>query len=341
MIYKPHYIQFNDLVFNDAVAEDAEVSFKEVSASYTFGNGDYSPNKGVFVEPRNVSLNLKLRLKKLPCEYRKFYVDYVEGQLSEPGKLWAVKNDTLMWAYAKVRNYVIDTDSGTNALDIDVTFRLTEGVFHKADLQKTFLKPFDFCEFMDCVDFKDPDPCEPLEGDCCNCTSDVPQKIGCQCCECLTQDMALCYHRDEIQNFYKCDPPYKIVYSCVDGKKFFGKMGQQFCTDTGFIAGRYYSTTNIPTRGVTIRFSGEVTNPYIEINDNGNQIVGTYKELTIHADGTISNCDCDELDVDNWKVPEGHDYGWTIHQGYNKVLIETGNCCGFVCVYIQDDPLAL
>lgn len=340
MIYKTHYIQYNDLVFHDPVAEDAEVSFKETSASYTFGHGDYSPNKGMFVEPRNVSLNLRLRLKKIPCEYRQFYIDYVQGQLSEPGKLWAIKNNTLVWAYAKVQNYVESVDSGVNTLDIDVTFRLYEGVWHKADLQRTFLKPFDVCEFMDCEGFKEINPCESLDDSCCIC-SESPMDIGCQCCECITKDMALCYHKDSLQDFFKCDPPYKILYSCADANRLFGKIGQKFCTDNGLIVGKYYSTTNIPTRGITIRFSGEVNNPYIEINGNGNKIAGSYKDLTIHADGSISNCDCEDVDVSNWRVPEGNDYGWEVHQGYNRINIETGNCGCYVCAYISDDPLTL
>lgn len=340
MIYKTRYIQFNDLVFSDPVADDAEVSFKETSASYTYGHGDYSPNKGFFAEARNVSMNLRLRMKKIPCEYRNFYVDYVIGQLSEPGKLWAIKNNTLVWAYAKVSSYVEAMDSSDNALDIDVTFRLYEGVWHKADLQKTFLKPFDVCEFMDCEDFKELNPCEALDEDCCVC-SGTPMEIGCECCDCLTQDMALCYHKDELQDFYKCNPPYKIIYSCVDGAKFFGKIGQKFCTSDGFISGLLYSNTNIPTSLITIRFSGEVTDPYIEINGNGNKISGTYKDLVIHADGSLTNCECDDTDVDNWKVPVGNTYGWEVHQGNNRINIETGNCGCYVCAYIDVDALTL
>lgn len=340
MIYKTHYIQYNDLVFHDPVAEDAEVSFKETSASYTFGHGNYSPNKGMFVEPRNVPLNLRLRLKKIPCEYRQFYIDYVQGQLSEPGKLWAIKNNTLVWAYAKVRNYVESVDSGVNALDIDVTFRLYEGVWHKADLQRTFLKPFDICEFMDCEGFKELNPCQGLGEDCCVCGEPMDLET-CDCCECLEKEMALCYHKDELQSFYDCDPKYKIIYSCESGKKFFGKIGQRFCTDNGFISGRLYSNTNIPTSLITIRFSGEVHNPYIEINGNGNKISGSYTDLTIHSDGSLSNCSCSETDVDNWLVPEGNTYGWEVHQGYNRINIETGNCGCYVCAYIDVDALVL
>ena len=346
MKYRRHYVQFNDLILDDVTENDTPVSFKTNLQEYSYTHGSYSPKKSLsmLVNSSDTSLTIRVKMKKLPCDARPFYRDYVIGQLSTPGKMWAVQNNTLIWAYAEVKSISEPSDVRDDRLEFEVDVSFPEGVWHKADLQRTFLKPWNICDFMDCHDFHEIKPCLPLDGDCCKCGKEN-HPLGCNCCDCtgLSKDMALCYHTKELQGFYSCDRDYQIVYSCED--KFFNDasnyIGVKMCTDNGTIAGRLYSNTDIPTGGITIRFSGVVTNPIIEINGNANQIKGTYQNLTIYPDGTATHgCDgCAEVDVGDWVIHG--DYGWVVNQGYNRVVIDTGNCCGVVCAYIEIDALTI
>lgn len=360
--YKRHYIQYNDLVFEgyDMIEEDdSTVSFKDNPSAYTFRHGSYSPQKtrGMLAEARSVSMTLTFNLKRIPCQYRDYYMRYVLGQLSEQGKLWAVQNNSLVWAYAYLKEYTELTESRYNTIQIDVEFYLPEGVFHKADKLKTFILPYDICDFVECLNLKSVDPCKSFSfTDCCNCMADTKgKKDSCDCCDCsdLTKEMALCYF-DDYQAFYDpCRTRYKVVYDCSAAHKLFFSsyygqtyMGQKFCADCKSIAGILYSDTDIVTGGVKITLHGDMHDPYIEINGNGNIIKGDFEDgaLEIHPDGTVyyipDGCvRCDPLPVNKWVVPKGMYYGWRVHSGNNRVVIESGSCCGTVCAYIEVDAL--
>lgn len=357
MIYKRHYVQFNDFVIEDyelLSEDDSSAAFKYEDTSYTYSHGAYSPKKSEYglVQATNVSMTIRLRMKALLCEYRPFYRRFVVSQLARNGRLWAVQDNTLVWAFASISNYTESQNSRKDELEIDVNFRLPEGIWHKADKQRTFLVPWDKCDFMECYDFKEVEPC--FTGDCCNCDAkQMEAEESCDCCECLSKDMALCFHTSEIQSFYECHSHYRIVYDCNAADRFFGDflsadhLGQKFCTDTGIIAGRLYSDTDIPTSGITITFHGPVKNPYIEINGNGNVINVEHDGiLVVNPDGSVTygnECAiCGTLPVSAWEVPDGMSYGWEVHQGNNRLVIHTGACeCAFTCVYIQIDSLTI
>ena len=354
MIYKRHYVQFNDLVFDglDMIEEeDTSVSFKVNDHEYTFKHGSYIPFKKDYMlaQAGEVAFTLYLKMKKLPCHVREFYPSFAVTQLSKPGKLWAVQNNTLIWAYAYMSEYVMVSDAKKNELKIDVTFGLPEGVWHKADQMRVFLHPYDKCEFMDCYHYKKIHPCHT---ECCHCATPVED---CNCCECwsVTEDMALCY-QDDLSDFYsKCDVPWHIVYDCQSAERFFGGyndkdyFGQKFCSDCGAMYGLLYSDTEIPTEGVKITIHGAVNDPEITINGNTNIIKGSYDgELTIYPDGSVyysPECsDCQNLvDVSNWVIPNGMDYGWEVHAGNNSIKIEPNDTCNLVCAYIEVDALTI
>lgn len=338
--------------------DDSEVSFKNNLTSYTFRHGSYAPykTKGVLAEERSVSMTLKFNMKRIPCQYRDYYMRFVLGQLSEQGKLWAVQNNTLVWAYAFLSSYTEHADSRYNTIEADVEFTLPEGVFHKADKLKTFILPYDICDFVECLNLKDLSPCgQNGFGNCCLCVDEVKHPNNCDCCNCsdLTKDMALCFFND-FQSFYDaCHVRYKVVYDCAAGKNLFfpdfyssTHLGQKFCADCAPIAGILYSDTDIVTTGVKITIHGDLNDPYIEINGNGNVIKGEYKDgaLEINPDGSVyyikDGCiKCDPIPVSNWVVPVGMYYGWQIQPMNNRVVIEGGNCCGTVCAYIEVDAL--
>lgn len=352
MIYRRHYVQFNDLVFDGvdmAMVQETTVSFKTIQHEYTFKHGSYSPfkRKSVLASAGTVSITLKLDMKKLPCDDRKFYPQFAVTQLTTPGKLWAVYNNTLMWAYAALDGYTLVEDTRKNQLIIDVDFTLPEGVWHKADKQRTFLVPYDICDFMDCYNYKEIHPCHT---ECCQCPT---EPIVCDCCYChdVTKDMALCYY-DDLQDFYsKCGAGVRIVYDCQAAERFFGGfdgpdyLGQKFCSDCGAIYGMIYSDTEIPTNGVKITLHGEFRDPYITINGNSNQIKGSYDgELVIMPDGSIiyrTDCCETEVSVSNWVIPEDNTYGWEIHAGNNPFSISYADGCGTVCVYFEVDALTI
>lgn len=358
MIYKRHYVQFNDLVFDDLDMideQDTSVTFKSSDSEYSFQHGSYVPFKqnSMQAEMGSVSFTLYLKMKKLPCDVRKFYPQFAITQLTRPGKLWAVQNNTLIWAYAFLTDYTQASDAKKDTIKIDCDFSLPEGVWHKADKQRTFLAEHDVCEFMDCYHYKEVLPCPT---DCCHCGM---SGHDCDCCYCwdLQKDMALLYKCD-LQEFYeRCGHGYHIVYDCAAGEKFFMSdyqsgdyIGQRFCNDCGGIYGLLYSDTEIPTRGIKIRLHGHVKDTEITINGNTNQIEGEYDGiLTIYPDGSVYfNEDCDVCEpelqsVTKWVIPSGMDYGWEIHAGNNSLKINPHvDCeCDLVCAYIEVDALTI
>ena len=92
MYYEKRYIQFNNLVFDgyDMISDYSEpVSYKGSSQDYSYGHGAYRPLKSdyMYVSERQVSMTITLKTKKLPCEYREYYVRFAEQELGKPGRL--------------------------------------------------------------------------------------------------------------------------------------------------------------------------------------------------------------------------------------------------------------
>lgn len=359
MIYERRYIQFNDLVFDgfDMISDyDGEVSFKGSSVERSFGHGSYHPFKRpyLFVSERSVSMTITLHMRKLPCEYREFYGQFVKTELGKPGKLWAIENGDLIWAYAYVESISPNFSGRQDTLVYNINFVIPGGIFYKANKEATFLVPWDICTMMDCKGYKEVNPCRG--DDCCqNCLDDNEEVVDCSCCceDELTRDMQLCRHQD-LDGFYSCYTRYRIVYDCQKAQEFSQNdyVGDKFCVtdicDDSIIAGRLYSETDIPTEDVTIVITGQMVNPWIEINGNTNIITGTYNgTLIVKSNGDIyyQTSDCCPptlLDPSRWIVPANNTYGWTINPGDNPFVIHLNTCCtGITCVYFQHDPITL
>lgn len=358
MIYRRRYLQFNDFVFDgyDMISEDSNtsVSFKANTTERSFGHGSYTVFKRpyMFAKEASVSMTLRLAMKKLPCEYRDFYRDFAVSELTKAGKLWAVQNNQIVWAYAYLSNYGEQRDVSINTTEIDVEFTLYEGIWHKADRHRTFLLPYDVCTLFDCKGFKKPTSCN---DDCCNACVDskhTQKKLCCCCCEDITKDMALCAF-DDVQDLYaECTSGYQIYYDCRKGAELFGEKsyGERICTkdicNDNMIAGRFYSNTDIPTTAVDIIISGTMHNPFVTINGNTNVIEGDYEgDLVIKSNGDVflsTGC-CETLqDPSVWSIPDGQEYGWTINQGENSIVVNLNSCCvGKTCVYINADAITI
>lgn len=364
MIYERRYLQYNDLVFDgfDMISDfNSEASFKGSSTEYSYGHGSYRPfkTKYLFVRERQVSITITLNLKKIPCEYREYYVQFALEELARPGILWSIKNGEILWAVAVTENVSEVISTRKNIFEIDVNFIIPGGIWHKADKQKTFMLPYDVCLFMECKGYKTINPCkDSVDGDCCEicAAEEIAQSANCHCCcvEDITQDMALCHHLDELQAFYTCDTPYQLVYDCVRADKFNKEkfLGQRICNKDGcedsMIVGHFYSETDVPTEDVRIVIDGHMTNPWIEINGNTNIIKGEYDgALIIESSGDVyyqksECCQPELLDPSVWTIPTGNVYGWTVEPGENKIIVRLNECCGGIsCVYVQADAITL
>lgn len=366
MYYDKRYLQFNNLVFDgyDMISStDEQVTYKEPQAqSYSFTHGSYMPYKNdtLYVNSGAVSMTLTFWMKKIPCDDRPFYLQFIDQELSRPGKLWALKNGEVLWAYASVRSKHQITTGEPFKAEYDIEFTLPEGVWHKADKQKTFVLPYNVCVMMECKGFEKYDPCVSASGggDCCDACQDkkwyedMRERCFCCCVDEITADMALCYHTKELQKWYGCETPFQLVYDCLHAEKFSTEdyLGQRFCVkdicDDSVITGRMYSDTDIPTTDVTVIITGSMKNPWVTINGNTNVIKGNYDgTLIIEPSGDVyyKESECCEptlLDPSVWSIPCGNDYGWTIYPQMNSIVINLNNCCqGVACVYVQADSI--
>lgn len=365
MYYDKRYLQFNNLVFDgyDMISStDEQTTYKEPQGqSYSMADGDYMPYKNdrLYLKAGSVSMTLTFWLKKIPCDDRPWYLQFIDQELSRPGKLWALRNGEIIWAYAHVRNKHVLTTYTPYKAEYDIEFTLPEGKWHKADLQRTFVLPYNVCVMMECKGFKPYNPCVQVSGgDCCeSCQEkkfweDFEDRCFCCCVDEITEDMALCYHTKELQKFYGCDTPFQLVYDCEHAEKFNKNdyLGQKICLKDGceetVIAGRFYATTDMSTDEVVITIKGDMHNPWVTINGNTNIIKGDYNgALTIYPNGDVyyqanECCEPTLLDPKQWVIPSGMTYGWTVYPQNNSISVNLNKCCGGVaCVYIDIDNI--
>lgn len=361
MIYHKQFLQFNDLVFEGASmvsSSGMSYSIKNSVEDYSYRNGVYIADKTGYslFDSQRVSLTLRFSAKPLPCEMRMFYRSFIVEQLTKPGKLWAIQNNRLVWAFAYATS-IGENEDVPDLFSFDVDFLLPEGVWHKADYTKTFLVPHDICTFLNCYEYEEVDPCRKmLTGECCFACVKTYDASNCLCCDCntLTQDMSLCNYKKNVEELFRnlCSSEYLIKYDCAKAQEFFGDdyLGEKICnldTCDGIIAGKFYSDTDIPTQGVTIVISGELHNPHVTINGNTNVIEGDYDgALIIQPNGDVyfqKECCCaaEILDPSVWIKPMGMEYGWTIYPRNNKIIVNTNTCCGTQCVYVQTDAITI
>lgn len=347
--YYRKYIQFNDLVFYSYItnSDETKVDFDIVKHSYTFRNGDYAPLKQRTprIESTSVGITMEFNVKHLPCDYRPFYRRFILEQLTNAGKLWAVQGDELLWAYAIPESYSEPTfNLVKNTIEIDIEFYLPQGVWHKADKQKTFITDFDICTFMECLNYRVLNPC-------CDCAICVPTPIKCCCCDELQKEDALCYNVDRLKEVYstKCEPSFIIKYDCIKAEKLFTDeinpyLGQRICRDMDddIIAGQIYVEGDIPTTEYKIMLNGGGRNIWITINGNSNYIKGDFDSpITVMSNGTVYDECGNELSADVYQVPDGNTFGFTFNPGVNSVIIEPNTCCGIQCAYFIIDNLTV
>lgn len=338
---------------------EGEIStqYKANVQPYSHKHGGYVnfKTKYMLVSGTELSMTITFATNKLPCEFRPYYIDFAKKELQKPGKLWAIQNGTLIWAYAYITNFQ-ELASKKDNLGIDVDFTLHEGIWHKANKQTTFMLKYDICTFFEekcVVDYKKKDICK-VDFDCCgDCIENANTKLeNCICCCSFTKEDSLCYNQGELEAYQEdsCEYKYRFVIDCDKGEEFFEyKLGDKICTKdscSNIIAGKFYSETDMETSGISLKITGKMSDPSITINGNTNVIKGEYDgNLKILANGDVyygtQDC-CEELlDPSVWEIPLGHDYGWKVEQGENRIVIDTGDCCTANCVYIVTDDITI
>lgn len=358
MIYTRRYVQYNDLPFDSYEMlrswDDTSVKFKQDSSSYSFRHGSYVAFKSetMLVDTANVSMSILLGLYRLPCDKRTTYRKLVLDEISKPGKLWAVENGELVWAYAYPENYSeASKTSIADSILIDVDFVLYEGIWHKANVYTTYLEKYDLC--VEIEEKTTYDPCDDLTKNCCiDCAPPLKQTNGtckngkCGCggriesdcgCDCDKERKNLCEAdiNSIFQSLEKCSTTgYKIIEDCSAYERENDEpIGQRFRAEScqNYLSGRIYANTDVPTTDYEIVVVGIFHNLYVEVNGNGNIIEGDYEgKLMIRGDGTawLYNGDCgwEQLPVSAILIPDGMTLGYTFNPGWNYFKIDAGTC---------------
>lgn len=353
--YSRRYVQFNDLVidgFEMLGSADLSGSFKTNTSSYSFTHGSYVGFKKpqLLSEEQSLSLTLDFNLKKIDRTYRNTYRDFINSNIVKPGRIWAVQGNQLLWAWAFVDDFSEVYEHKKNTFSIDLGFTIYEGYWHKADTYKTYLKPYDICNFLDAYYIPDQNCLS-----CCSC--EATHRAPCQkClddCEHLTRENALCANKSNVSRLYgDCAAPYQILYNCEAAEKNFGvdALGEKVCKEESCnptIAGQFYSDTVLDTENITITIIGTANNPEITINWNTMVLEGEYNgKVTIYPNGDVYY-QVDECCTGEWlqpnvlTIPDGSTLGYVVHSGENSILLETHDCCVMTCVYIDADSITI
>ena len=297
------YIQFNDLVFlgRKSIDEQSEsISLRENKTSRTFANGSYVGNvsRKSLIDSNTISLKIALRTSTWSEEHIQSHYDFIMEQLLTPGKLWAVNTGLqLVWCNAYVtsiqpsKEWVV-TDE--DYLVFRVEFDNPDGVWYKADEAKTFLEPFDNCDFLDMKA-----SCVAKSRHCCN---GLPNCNNiCECCEDDCRDLDglidLCVAQTDlsfINDFFnECNSSWRVIYNCSKGKecKSLKDFYKHAICDTclnDVMTGSFISDTVLDSHKWSFALEGDFKDPIVRINDIDFKIKGEYSGvLTANYKGEI------------------------------------------------------
>ena len=297
------YIQFNDLVFlgRKSIDEQSEsISLRENKTSRTFANGSYVGNvsRKSLIDSNTISLKIALRTSTWSEEHIQSHYDFIMEQLLTPGKLWAVNTGLqLVWCNAYVtsiqpsKEWVV-TDE--DYLVFRVEFDNPDGVWYKADEAKTFLEPFDNCDFLDMKA-----SCVAKSRHCCN---GLPNCNNiCECCEDDCRDLDglidLCVAQTDltfINDFFnECNSSWRVIYNCSKGKEckslkdFYKHAICDTCVND-VMTGSFISDTVLDSHKWSFALEGDFKDPIVRINNIDFKIKGEYSGvLTANYKGEI------------------------------------------------------
>lgn len=341
------YVQFNDLVFDstDVISEASyKQSTKTETEEYSYGHGNYVNFKSSqqFLTEGDLSMTINIDYRKYRREERKYLKDFIKLNLIKAGRIWAIEDNKILWAYAYVTDFSDDYYKFKGHISFDIELKLYEGVWHIADPRRTYLIPYSTCNFLECYDFRDDTNC----GDCCvNCVKPMEEDCASCLCHCddLVKENSLCViGRNILDEFMRCGESFLLVYDCKRSEEFFGEdsYGKKIykadvCKST--IAGQFYSGTILDTTNIDIRIEGKFQNPEISINGNRIRLIGDYDgTITIDRSGSVmySKGDCcpfEEVDLNNVEILD--DFLFTVKHGMNNAIVKN-SCCEMASIYI-------
>ena len=337
MLLNKQIIQYNGLVFSGFATvfeqDDEETSFKVEETEYTYGNGSYVAFKQrhPFVSAKNVGITIKLSTKRVQSSYKKYLKEFAKTELSRQGKLWAIDNGTLIWAYAYATSLSDAVEVGEDEIQISADFSLYEGVWHKANIYTTFIYSFDMCDFLSRYKFREPQTFCKIK----------PKYIDTdECCYNTTIRSALC-NKDITK-----EKDFRISEDHALANELFGRVrGEAICSEDcgGIIARTFFCNTEVPTDDVKITIMGELSDPEVEINGNVNMYEGEYTNLVIYPNGEAKylgdTSDC-AIDPDNIVIGDNNTLGFTLQPRENHIVVRTGTDCK-ACVYIDVNGLVI
>lgn len=350
--YNPYreIVQFNNLIVDSSdflSVSEFSASTKTSDHDISFGNGSYVDMKREqqFVEAQEFDATIHIAYKEYPILQRKFLKDFIKKELIKFGKIWAIEDDKLLWAYCYMTDFSEAYESFKGFWSVDISCLLPEGIWHIADPKRTFLRDYDSCDILECEDFRD------VYEDCLDCcVSCNSRKMddceNCLCdCEEYTKEDSLCMK--SINDFKNCGKSMRITYDCLQAERIFGKesWGKKICKPDickSTIAGRFYSPTILDTKG-TITLTGIYKNPTVTINDVKTTIKGDYDgviKITDKGEYYYQSdpcCEFDLIDLENIQLDSGS-LTFPIHHGYNRLIVEN-SCCTSACAYVRADNI--
>lgn len=346
------YLQYNDIIIASAdelSSASLKWDTKGDTHEWSFGHGSYYPLKDeqLFLTEQNLSLSLNIDFRHFPRENRRFINDFMTMNLIKPGKLWAIQDGVLIWAYAYLESGGEEYEKYVGYLTKDVEFVLPEGYWHIAKKRRTFLLPYDSCNVTDCYDFRDIDDCLSC---CILCSTDAQNSCSTCFCDCgdAVEENSLCgMKQEDLDQFSNCGKSYKIIYDCNAGRKIFGERDwgtkiSKESLDSTLIAGRVHSNTILDTDRIDVVLTGEWQDPKITINDISITVKGDYNGwLKLRPDGTVYFTDdlCCDFEPVNMDDIEYHQKRYfKVHFGKNRVIAEN-SCCGEASIYIDIDEI--
>lgn len=354
------YLQFNDLVFGGYdilnVAERS-VDFKAEAQEINGSDGSYIgfKNGNIYAAPQTLAMTLRFDHRDLQCDEMDIYREYITENLVKPGKLWAIQGSYLLYANAYIESFSESYDEENEYyVEFNVDFSLYEGVFHFADPLKVFLKPYETCNFNDCLDYYTNETCN---GACSECAGEG-QKQSCNClcdCEWLTDEYNFCNMGNKaVEKLHdRCGDTYKILYDCIAGAKVFGKTamyGTKVCSTSEYpsvASGTVYSHTVKQTSKVIIRLIGNIKDPVIKFNGNTIKINGSFNGILVIEPSMDmyytrgENCEITYLDPSKMEIFEGSTYEFVAHHGNNSIFVQNAACTSQYCVYVKIDAITI
>lgn len=346
MSHSRQYLQFNDLVFDstEMFAPEAEKTTTKVETQkFSYGNGSYAffRNPQLFVEEKSLSGTINISFSRFEKGDRHHVKDFIRLNLIQPGKLWAMEDGRILWANAYLTDYSEPYEKYRDTLSVDVDFKLYEGFWHIADKTKTFALPYNICTALDCYDFTDIDDCT----DCCVACATQTANPCCVCdCDELSEETSLCNAMPD--GWQECGSSYKLIYDCMAGERIYGRKswGRKVCKQEpcySTIAGRFYSRTVLATEHVEVILDGKFHDPTIRINDTEMTVLGDYEGLlrvTESGEMFFAESECCEWEQLDFSNLETEDLGWSVHNGFNKLLV-SGACCEEACAWVNIDEI--